>query len=127
MAEYTVEGTEGAGYVSGLVPKAVKALAESQLGSKTAVLAEIDAMLSAVRDFWQMEPDEVMREISAYTARCTELYVQLHRVEGVHREWRQVRTQQVVPLLDELDRQYKNASRMLEVRRQDLDAVRGMT
>jgi cytosine/adenosine deaminase-related metal-dependent hydrolase len=71
-----------------------------------------------------MEPDQVMRMSSAITARATELLVQLHRAEG-KREWSRTRTMQVQPLLAELDRQFKIASRLLEVRRQDLQLETG--
>jgi hypothetical protein len=57
------------------------------------------------------------------TARCTEMCVHLHRLEG-KREWRQIRTQQVERLLAELDRQFRIASREVEIRRQDLEQSR---
>lgn len=121
--ERTVEGTSESGFVSDLVPEVAEAL-EAELGSRDEVEAEIDMMLRTVRDFWQWEPDQVMRAVAALSARCTELYVQLHRVEGKSREWRKVRTQQVNPLLEELERQYRLASRAVEVRRQDLELSR---
>lgn len=129
MGTYTVEGTEAGGHVAGadVVPIAVATLARRALGTRTDVEREIDAINDAIRDFWQQEPDEVMRACSAYSSRLTELYVQLHRVEGRDRVWRQVRTQQVVPTLDELDRQFKQHSRMVELRKQDLEQVRRMT
>lgn len=131
MGTYVVEGTEEAGFVgSGSDHEQVRydeILAEigEQLGSRQEVMDEIDRMLRLVRAFWMMEPDEVMRAVSAFGARCTELYSLLHRIEGREREWRQVRTQHIVPLMNELERQYKNASRMLEIRRQDLEFTRG--
>ena len=48
----------------------------------------------------------------------------LHRLEG-RREWRQIRTMQVDRVLTELDRQFKIASREVEVRRQDIELTRG--
>ena len=124
MGEYVVEGTSEAGYVDGLIPSAVAHMSRGALGTRGHVEAELDAMAAAVRDFWSQEPDEVMRACSAYSARCTELYLHLHRIEAHERSFKQVRTQQVMPLLDELDRQWKNASRMLEVRKQDLEQMR---
>lgn len=124
---YVVEGTDDAGHVDDVVPEAAALMSKGALGSKPEVEAEIDAMLAAVRNFWQMEPDLVMRDCAAYSSRCTELYVHLHRVEGQFREWKQVRTQHVVPLLDELERQYKIASRLVEIRRQDLETLRTLT
>jgi hypothetical protein len=51
--------------------------------------------------------------------------VLLHRKEGESRQWTRVRTQQVQRFLDELDRQWKTASRLIEVSRQDLQVLRG--
>lgn len=120
MTERSVEGTNAAGFVDDLVPDVVAQLAAGELGTREQVEEEIDLMLRTVREFWSMEPDQVMRMVGALSARCTELYIHLHRVEGSRREWRQVRTQQVDVLLTELDRQHKLASRAIEVRRQDL-------
>src|SRR4051794_20975157 len=123
MPQYTAEGTSEAGYIDDLVPEVVEEMAWGALVSREHVEAEIDMMLRAVRGFWDMEPDQVMRMCSAMTARCTELSVHLHRLEG-KREWKQIRTMQIERLLAELDRQWKTASRMLEVRRQDIEASR---
>lgn len=132
MGKYTVEGTSEGGFIPLDGPElddvAVNydhILEEEQLPDKDVVEAEIDRMNRLVRSFWKMEPDEVMRASSALSARCTELYVNLHRVEGKDRAYRQVRTQHVVPLLDELDRQFKTHSRMVEIRKQDLEMLRG--
>lgn len=107
-----------------LVPGVAEQLAWGQLESREAVEHEIDTMLSAIRGFWDMEPDQRFRMSAAMSARCTELAIHLHRLEG-RREWRQIRTMQVERLLAELDRQFKIASREIEVRRQDLEMVRG--
>jgi hypothetical protein len=123
--QWTVEGTQESGYVDDLVPEVAQELAWGALISRQHVEDEIDTMLRAVRGFWDMEPDQVFRMISALSARCTELATHLHRLEG-KREWRQVKTQQVERLLAELDRQFKTHSRMVELRRQDLDTLRGM-
>ena len=116
---YTKQGGSEQGYVSDLVPEIAEQLSWSTLVSKQAVEDEIDLMLRTMRTLWQLEPDQVMRMCSALTARCTELAVHLHRVEG-ERSWRQVRTMQVDKVLLESDRQWKSASRMLEIRRQDI-------
>ena len=131
MGTYVMEATEEGGYIpqgedlSEVLVDYDTILEEDPLPSKDEVEAEIDRMLRLVRTFWKMEPDEVMRACSALGARCVELYVHLHRVEGRDRTWRQVRTQHVVPLQQELERQYTNASRMIEVRRQDLAFMQG--
>lgn len=120
----SVTGTDEAGYVADLIPEAAQQLSWGALVSREAVEDEIDLMLTTIRRFWAQEPDQRMRAITAMSARCTELCVHLHRLEG-RREWRQIRTQQVERLLTELDRQFKVASREIEVRRQDLEMTRG--
>ena len=116
---FVMQGNDDIGYIDALVPAIAAELASGALISRAVVEAEIDLMLRTVRTFWEMEPDQVMRMSSAITARCTELLVQLHRAEG-GREWSRVRTMQVTPLLAEMDRQWKTASRLLEVRKQDM-------
>jgi hypothetical protein len=123
---FTVEGSATAGFVAGAsVPTDVAQDAAAVLGSRQEIEAEIDRMLSEVREFYAMEPDQVMRVVAALSARCTELVVHLHRVEGKYREFKQIRTMQIQPLLLEMDRQFKLASRGVEIRRQDLELMRG--
>lgn len=118
-----MEGSPEVGFVDDLVPEVAAELAWGALVSREAVEREIDTMLEALRAFWDMQPDQVMRSSSAMSARCTELAVHLHRLEG-KREWRQIRTQQVERLLAELDRQFRLHSRLVELRRQDLEELR---
>lgn len=121
--QFEAAGTNEVGYVDGLIPDIAADLAWGALESKAMVEEEIDLMLRTVRSFWELEPDQVAKLIQAMSARCTELCVHLHRLEG-RREWKQVRTQQVERLLTELDRQWKLASRLIEVRRQDIELAR---
>ncbi len=95
------------------------------LGSRSEVEKELDLIAAAMRTFHAKPADMVMRECSAYTGRLTELAVLLHRKEGESRQWTRVRTQQVQRFLDELDRQWRTASRLIEVSRQDLAVLRG--
>lgn len=121
--EFTVEGTKDAGFVDDLVPEVAAEMAWGALVSRENVESEIDMMMRALRGFWEMEPDQVFRMSSAMSARCTELAIHLHRLEG-KREWRQVRTQQVERILSELDRQFRGHSRIVELRRMDLEHLR---
>jgi len=121
--EFKAEGTNEAGFIEDLVPEVAGQLAWGALGSRELVEDEIDMMLRTIRTFWELEPDQRMRFITAMSARCTEMSVHLHRLEG-RREWRQIRTMQVERLLTELDRQFRIASREVEVRRQDLELSR---
>lgn len=120
MPEFTVEGSAEDGFVDHMVPEVAQQLSWGALESREKVESEIDIMLTTLRTFWRREPDERMQLLSAITARCTELAVHLHRLEGV-RTWRQVRTQQVERVIAECDRQWKTASREVEMRRQDLE------
>lgn len=120
---FTLTGNKEVGFVDDLTPAVVAELSEGALISKAHVEAEIDLILRTIRLFWGMEPDQVMRTISGISARLTELGVHLHRLES-RREWRQVRTMQVERALLECDRQFKLASRLLEVRRQDIELSR---
>lgn len=121
--QFTTEGTAEAGFVSDLVPEIAEQMSWGELISKEHVENEIDIVLRTLRGMWEMEPDQAMRMLAAITARCTELCVHLHRLEG-KREWRQVRTLQVERVILECDRQFKIASRLLEVRRQDMELMR---
>ena len=123
---FTVAGSEEGGYLA--LPEvpddALIVLSRAALGSREQVEAEIDAMLLTMRDFYRMEPDEVARYCAGFSARATQLEIHLHRVEGRDRQYKQIRTMQVAKLLAELDRQFKIASRMVELRRQDLEVLR---
>lgn len=94
------------------------------LGTREQIQQELDSIAAACRMFYMKQPDQVMREISAYSARLTELAVLLHREEAYDRQYTRVRTQQVERWLVDLDRQFKIASRMVEVARQDLELLR---
>ncbi len=95
-----------------------------ELGTRVDIERELDLIAAALRRFHRQQPDQRMREISAYSARLTELCVLLHRVESTDRQYTRVRTQQVERFLAELDRQFKIASRIVEVSRQDLELMR---
>jgi hypothetical protein len=66
-----------------------------------------------------------MRETAGYSARLTELAsccTASRRHPGA--QYTRIRTQQVERFLAELDRQFKIASRLVEVMRQDLELIR---
>jgi hypothetical protein len=96
------------------------------LGSRDDIQAELDSIAAACRQFHMQQPDQVLKQVAAYGARLTELTVLLHRVEALDRQYTRVRTQQVEKWLAELDRQFKVASRLVEVQRQDLALLGGM-
>jgi len=94
------------------------------LGTREQIEQELDRIAESVRGFFMLQPDEVLRYCMAYSARLSELAVLLHRAESVHRQYHRIRTMQVSVYLEELDRQFKTASRLVEVMRQDLEMSR---
>ena len=98
--------------------------AAGELGTRDEVQDELDAIVGAIRMFHIKQPDQVMRECSAYGARLTELAVLLHRVESLNRQYQRIRTMQVQKIIDEIDRQFRTASRLVEIQRQDLELMR---
>lgn len=92
------------------------------LGDRTQVERELDLIAASIRTFHRLRPDQVLRYCAGYTARLTEMHVLLHRVESTAsgRAYTRLRTQQVDKYLEELERQWKTASRLIEVMRQDL-------
>lgn len=95
------------------------------LGTREEIQRELDSIAAAVRTFPMKQPDQIMRETAAYSARLTELCVLLHRVEATDRQYVRVRTQQVERWQRELELQFKIASRLVEVMRQDIDLAKG--
>lgn len=95
------------------------------LGPRSEIEKELDLIAAAIRTFYAKQPDQVMRECAGYSARLTELCVLLHRVEAGNREYTRIRTQQAERFLAETDRQFKIASRLVEIQRQDIDLLRG--
>jgi hypothetical protein len=114
-------------YIPDLVPDIASTLAEGELIDKQHVEEEIDLILRTLREMWNMEPDQVMRMSSALSSRATELAVHLHRAENAkgpgRLQWKQIRTLQIGPVIAELDRQFRVASRIVELRRQDLASL----
>lgn len=90
------------------------------LGTREEIQGELDYIASAARTFHELQPDQVLRMVSAFSARLTELKVLLVRNELLDRQYIKVRTMQVEVWIQELDRQWKTASRIVEIQRQDL-------
>jgi hypothetical protein len=117
-----VAGSKEGGFVptptAPLAPVQVKAL--NALGTRQQIEDEIDSILVLIGQLCTQEPDEALRNVSAYSARCTTLAVTLHRVEARDRAYTRIRTMQINPILDELRTQKEIAKGMIEMRRQDL-------
>jgi len=96
----------------------------TSVGSHAEVLLELAGIKAAIRTWYEKQPDEVIREASAYSARLTELWTELRILESYDRQFVQLRTMQVTPVLEEVDRQYKFATSRIAMSRQDLDLNR---
>lgn len=152
MPKTTVTGTEEAGFIPTTPPDAalLAALTEdmaplnasqpdafvlmeatgatiaqvgTSVGTKPGLLLELAGIKAAIRTWYEKQPDEVLREASAYSARLTELWTELRLLEQYDRTFLQMRTQQVQPVLDEIDRQYKFNQSRIAIARQDLDLI----
>lgn len=86
--------------------------------------AELDAMISDIRGLTFDLPDEILRTCAGFQARCTQLYVNIIRVEGRERRLQFLRTQQLVKVMELIDFTYKAASRTVEIRRQEVELSR---
>jgi len=104
-----------------VVPMPAAALAQVYpgVGSIQSVRDEIDATLAAMREMHRLESDQVMRAVAGLTARLVELRINIVRMEVMAPIWKNLRTQELEPTLDELGRQYAIASRLHSVRELD--------
>lgn len=146
MPVATMQGTEEQGYVDETAPVDPALLAAlatdlapvgqqplvqvnadatiTPLTTRVGVLLELQGIKAALKTWFDKQPDQVIREASAYSARLTELWTELRLVEAHDRQWTQLRTMQVQPLLDEIDRQYRFQTSRIAIARQDIDLSR---
>lgn len=91
-----------------------------ELGLSVAqVRQEIDDAFDEMKGFVNREPDEVFRLVSGHSSRLAELRGRAQRIEDRAPIWKSIRTREIEPALDELNKQFQIASRLLTVR--DLD------
>ena len=98
---------------------------QMSVGSRAGLLLELAGIKAAIRTWYEKQPDQVLREASAYSARLTEMWTELRLLEPYDRAYTQLRTMQVAPVLEEVDRQYKFNQSRIALMRQDLDLIRG--
>lgn len=98
----------------------------TSVGTVPELLLELAGIRAAMRTWYDKQPDEVVREASAYSARLSEVWSELRLLEqrGL-REYTQMRTMQVTPVIEEIDRQYKFAQSRIAMLRQDIDLSKG--
>ncbi len=85
---------------------------------------EIEAMVVTLQSIDYDQPDRVMTACMAFMARCTEMWIQLLRIEAVERRAKSFRTMQLQKVMDLIEFEFKGASRLIEVRRQDVELSR---
>lgn len=88
-------------------------------GSIDSVRGEINDAFADMKTFYSREPDEIMRMAGGHSARLSELRVMCMRTEDWYRPARDLRTRELEPCLEELERQWRNASRLHSVRELD--------
>ena len=133
MPKSVMQGTQEEGFLGDepvdpeLLAALAADLAPTGVGlpeTRAAVLLELSGIKAAIRTWHNKQPDQIIREASAYSARCTELWTMLREVEEFDRTWKQLRTMQVQPVLDEIDRQFEFAKSRIAMARQDIDLMR---
>lgn len=97
------------------------------LGSIDAIREEVNDAYEDMRQFYADEPDDVMRKVSGHLARLGEIRKDIVRIEGATRQLKPIRTGEVEPAIEDLWKQYQIASRLLEVRKMDLQVMGGQT
>jgi hypothetical protein len=85
--------------------------------------AELDSYFARMRNFAALEPDEIFKELSAMSARASE--VRGYLVRSQTRLSNTFRTQEIDFFLTEADRQFKLYSRITAIRTLDWEMARG--
>lgn len=85
--------------------------------------AEIDTYHRQLRGLNAMDTSEVLQTLSAISARVSELRVQMNR--RPERAATALRTKELDPLHEEVDRQFKFHSRLLSVREMEAKTIGG--
>lgn len=100
------------------------AMLGTSVGTPAQVLLELAGIKAAIRTWYDKQPDEVIREASAYSARLTELAGELRLLEtSGSREYTQLRTMQVNTTLEEIDRQFRFAQSRITMMRLDVEML----
>ena len=95
-----------------------------EVGRDVSLEDEIMAMVVTLRNLEDAMPDVIMSTCMGYMARCTEIHLQIIRVEGNHRRLKTFRVTQLAKVMELIEFQFKGASRLIEVRRQEVELSR---
>jgi hypothetical protein len=82
---------------------------------------EIRTILDQIVDLPMDAPGIVIETCMGQMARCTEIHVHLSQIEFTDRKAKVVRTLQLKPVMELIEFLYRGASRMTEIRRQELE------
>lgn len=82
---------------------------------------EIDAMVHTIQAIDMGLPDQMIATCMALMGRCTELHILLVRAEGQYRRAKAFRVNQLAKVMELIDFEYRAASRLIEVRRQEVE------
>ena len=82
-------------------------------GDFDALRAELDQYYAEVRDLGELESSEILMRMAGMTGRVSEMRKDVYRMTS--RSYSAFRTQEIDPLLDECDRQFKFFSRAFAV------------
>jgi hypothetical protein len=85
---------------------------------------EVEAMIHTIQSVMDAQPDVIMTTCMALMARCTEIWIQLLHVEKTERKAKAFRTMQLQKIMDLIDFEFKGASRLIEVARQEVELSR---
>lgn len=96
----------------------------TSVGTVPELLLELAGVKAAIRTWFDKQPDEAVREASAYSARLTEIWTELRLLEvSGDRSYTQMRTMQVGPVIEEIDRQFKYMQSRITMQRIDVEML----
>ena len=97
----------------------------TNLDSTATLEDELDAMVETLQDLVETTtPDVLMSTCMSFQARLTEIHLQLVRIEAQNRRAKQFRTSQLQRVMELVEFTFKGASRLIELRRQELELTR---
>jgi hypothetical protein len=96
----------------------------ANLGRGISLEVELDTMLSTLIHIYEESPDVIIKTCMAIMGRCTEMHVSLVRVEGQDRKAKYFRTAQLQRVMELCEFQFKGASRLVEIARQEVELSR---
>ncbi len=85
---------------------------------------EVEAMVSTIIESTESTPDVVVKVCMGLMGRCTEIWIQLIRIEAQDRKAKAFRTLQLQKVMDLIEFEFKAASRLVEVARQEVELSR---